>query len=56
MMRKGLMKSWQAINTTSLAYAGSAAFYASAVPSGSVQQKVETTVDTISVGFVWQSL
>ncbi|PBP27108.1 Ribonuclease Rh-like protein [Diplocarpon rosae] len=38
----------------SLAYAGSAAFYAAAVPAGIVQQKVLTSVDQVEVNFVWQ--
>lgn len=37
-----------------LAYAESTAFYAAAVPIGSVQQKVLTTVDAVAVSFVWQ--
>ncbi|KAH7384954.1 ribonuclease T2-like protein [Cadophora sp. MPI-SDFR-AT-0126] len=38
----------------SLAYANSIAFYAAAIPVGTVQQKVLTAVDAVEVEFVWQ--
>ncbi|KAF4635847.1 hypothetical protein G7Y89_g2229 [Cudoniella acicularis] len=37
-----------------LSYGGSSTFYASAVPSGSTQQKVYTTSNSVSVSFQWQ--
>ncbi|KAH8588132.1 ribonuclease T2-like protein [Bisporella sp. PMI_857] len=38
-----------------LAYAGHSTFYAADVPSGTVQQKVFTTSNTVEITFIWQS-
>ncbi|KAH8807834.1 ribonuclease Trv [Xylogone sp. PMI_703] len=39
-----------------LAYGDSAEFFAAAVPTGIVQQKVSTTTNAVEVSFAWQSL
>ncbi|PSS13085.1 hypothetical protein M430DRAFT_124994 [Amorphotheca resinae ATCC 22711] len=39
-----------------LQYSGSSAFYAAAVPSGSTQQKVYTTSESVEISFQWQSV
>lgn len=49
---------YQAIDS-SLAYGTSNLFYAAAIPSGTVQQKVfvaANETETVEVSFVWQSL